>query len=143
MVNTVHWTFPKNTILGKYLSKPISKDHPKSGAASRGQKRTSQEEKTTHSAGAAPQPSVTWTSEARLLSKISRDSLDPLLRDRVDGVRGPHEVTLVKDLVPLDARLHVPHGGRAGELDLGLGGEGPGVLRRGEAGENVAGVVCV
>lgn len=81
--------------------------------------------------------------KTRLTPKVLRDGLDPVLGDGIHGVRGPHSVTFVKDLLALDAGFDVPLGGRAGELDLGLGGEGPGVLRRGEAGENVAGVVCV
>lgn len=81
--------------------------------------------------------------EAHLLPKVPRNSRDPLLRDGIHGVRRHDAVPFVEDLVALDARLDVPHCGRAGELDLGLGRQGPGVLGRGEAREDVAGVVCV
>lgn len=56
---------------------------------------------------------------------------------------GPHAITFVKDLLTLNAGFDVPHGGRAGKLDLGLWGERPGMLGGREAREDVTGVVRV
>lgn len=81
--------------------------------------------------------------EARLIPKVLRNSLDPVLGDGIYGVRGPHAVSFIKDLLTLDTGFDVPLGGSTGELDFGLRGERPGVLSGRETREDVAGVVCV